>query len=160
MQRLLPLTTAVLMAVILSACASFNPRTFDPLARASNDIVTALTERPSLPRFSPLRQSFATALNDVKPHVKSSKEKTLFGEYEVVDERLGEMLTVWEGLEKEVEMLPVTQPLGAALKTRYELGVNTNDPPSIYVNEALLALRDDIKARIDKTKESLAATPK
>ena len=150
------LVAAVLM-LSATACAHFNPALFTPLDRAGREIAGVMKDRPSLPKFKPLRQSFSTALNDVRPRVESARERTLFGDYEVIDQRLGEMLAVWEGLEeREESMIPVTGALGTQLKTRYELPVNTNQPPSIYANEALYALRDDIVKRVDEAHTAIA----
>lgn len=147
------LTRGLLLISILagvSACARFDPKIFAPLDQTGHAIVTALTDQPSLPRFRPLRQSFSSALADVQPKAQSARERAVLGNYEVVDARLSEMLTVWDGLESRDEaMLPVSSPLAGALKQRYDLPVNTNEPASIYANEVLVALRDDIKARLD-----------
>jgi hypothetical protein len=149
MVRYLRGALAVLLMLTATACAGFDPQLFTPLDQTGRAIADALKERPSLPKFRPLRQSFGVALNDVRPRLRSARERTLFGDYEVIDLRLSEMLAVWEGLEeREESLMPVAGTLAAQLKTRYELPVNTNEPVSIYANEALYALRDDIIQRI------------
>jgi hypothetical protein len=145
-------------ALVLSAtaCAGFDPQLFIPLDRAGRAVAVSLKERPSLPKFRPLRQSFGAAINDVRPRLQTSRERTLFGDYEVIDQRLSEMLAVWEELEERDEsLLPVSETLASQLQTRYGLPVNTNEPASIYANEALYALRDDIIQRVDKAHELL-----
>ena len=67
------------------------------------------------------------------------------------------MLTVWTGLvERDEVLIPVSGSVGGALTERYELPVNTNEPPSVYANEALAALRDDIRQRLAAAGEALA----
>ncbi|MEQ1868979.1 MAG: hypothetical protein ABL961_03030 [Vicinamibacterales bacterium] len=146
-----PLLVVALLVLPLTgaACARVHPETFAPLAQTGQSIVVALTDRPTLPRFRPLRQAFGSALAEARPKARSSTEHRMLNAYEAVDERLSEMLAVWEGLNaRQEERLPVTRPLGAQLKARYDLAVNTNEPVSIYATEALVALRDDIKERL------------
>lgn len=148
-----PLIVVALLVLQLTgaACARVHPQTFVPLAQTGQSIVVALTDRPTLPRFRPLRQAFGVALAEARPKAHSATEHRMLNAYEAVDERLSEMLDVWEGLDaRQEEGLPVTRPLGAQLKTRYDLAVNTNEPVSIYATEALVALRDDIKERLGR----------
>ena len=147
---------ALLALSCLSACARVNPQRFQPLVESGRAIASALTTGPSLPAFRPLRQQFSTALTTVKPTLQSAAERTIFGEYEVINQRLEDMLTVWTGLmERDEAMLPVGQPLGQGLKERYDLPVNTNEPPSVYANEALVAIRDDITQRLTAAASAL-----
>ena len=148
---------AVMLMLSATACAVFDPQLFTPLDRAGQAVVASLKERPSLPKFRPLRQSFNAELSAVRPRVQTARERTVFGDYEVVDQRLSEILAVWEGLEeREESLIPVSGPLAAELRTRYELPVNTNEPPSIYANEAMYALRDDIVQRLDTAHAAIA----
>ena len=50
---------------------------------------------------------------------------------------LTDLELVWEEQDKrDVEMLPIREALPARLAREYDLPVNTNEPPSIYTEEA------------------------
>lgn len=150
------LLAALVLAPLVTACASVNPQTFAPVIQSGQALVDALRDRPSLPAFRPLRQNYSSALATVRLTLQSSAERTIFGDYEVVDARLEEMLAVWTGLvDRDETMLPLAQPIGETLKARYALPVNTNEPPSVYASEALAALRDDITQRLTTAGEAL-----
>lgn len=61
----------------------------------------------------------------------------MLAEYEAALKNLTDLQLVWEAKDARGEMLPIREELPARIAREYELGVNTNEPPSIYADEAM-----------------------
>lgn len=63
----------------------------------------------------------------------------MLAEYEAALKNLTDLQLVWEEKDARGEMLPIREEIPARIAREYELGVNTNEPPSIYADEAMAA---------------------
>ena len=61
----------------------------------------------------------------------------MLAEYEAALKNLTDLQLVWEEKDARGEMLPIREEVPARIAREYELGVNTNEPPSIYADEAM-----------------------
>jgi len=133
------------------SCRGVERQHFQRLDEAGQAIEASIRERVDLPRYRPLLETFSAALSDTRIHVQTSRERALLAQYEAAYLGLNDMLLVWEAREaRGSEMLPIREELPARIAREYELGVNTNEPPSIYASEALqtisTASRDKLAA--------------
>jgi hypothetical protein len=116
-------------------------RTFQGIERASQAIQTAIDGKATLPQYRQLCTTFSTELSAVKAQVSNTRERAVVAEYEAAMKRLTDLQLVWEDKEaRGSDMLPIREELPARIAREYELGVNTNEPPSIYANEAQQAI--------------------
>jgi hypothetical protein len=56
-------------------------------------------------------------------------------------------------------MLPIREELPARIAREYELGINTNEPPSIYADEALQAIWKAARGHLRAASQSLGLGP-
>jgi hypothetical protein len=138
------------------ACTHLDRQRFTTLDHAGNDLIVAMNRSVTLTEFRTLVGTFDSALTDTKAHVSTSSERALVVEYEGAGQGLQDMLTVWHHRnEEQQELMPVTDPLAARLAKTYDLPVNTNEPTSIYASEALRALRDATKEKLEAAHTAL-----
>src|SRR5262249_30150191 len=81
--------------------------------------------------------AYAAALSTVRPRVTRSEDRAVLAEYEAALKNLTDLQLVWEEKDARGEMLPIREEVPARIAREYELGVNTNEPPSIYADEAM-----------------------
>jgi len=131
----------VLLLIWAVACSGVDRRSFQGVERASQAIQTALDRKATLPEYRQLYAAFTTELSAVKAQVTNGRERAVVAEYEAAMKGLTDLQLVWEDQEaRGSDMLPIREELPARIAREYELGVNTNEPPSIYANEAQQAI--------------------
>jgi hypothetical protein len=97
--------------------------------------------KTALLRYQELLAAYAAELSGVRTRVTNTHERAVLAEYEAALKSLTDLQLVWE--EKDArgsDMLPIREELVARIAREYDLGVNTNEPPSIYTNEAMAAI--------------------
>ena len=125
----------------ICACGTADRRMFESVERASKAIQVAVDGKAPLPRYRELLDTYAAELSDVGPRVRDSRGRTALAEHQTALKSLTDLELVWE--EKDTrgrEMLPIREELAARVAREYDLPVNTNEPPSIYVDEAMTAI--------------------
>jgi hypothetical protein len=125
--------------ISLVACRTVDRRAFRDVERASTALQTALDGKAGLPRYRELLNTYEAALSTVRPHVTRSGDRAVLAEYEAALKNLTDLQLVWEEKDARGEMLPIREEVPARIAREYELGVNTNEPPSIYADEAMAA---------------------
>jgi hypothetical protein len=123
--------------ITLVACRTVDRRAFRDVERASTAVQTAIDGKASLPRYRELLNSYEAALSTVRPRVTRSEDRAVLAEYEAALKNLTDLQLVWEAKDTRGEMLPIREEGNARIAREYELGVNTNEPPSIYADEAM-----------------------
>jgi hypothetical protein len=123
--------------ISLVACRTVDRRAFRDVERASRAVQAAIDGKASLPRYRELLNAYATALSTVRPQVTRAQDRAVLAEYEAALKNLTDLQLVWEEKDARGELLPVRDEVAARIAREYELGVNTNEPPSIYADEAL-----------------------
>ena len=126
--------------ISLSACWTADRRAFRDVERASTALQTAIDGKAGLPRYRELLNAYATALSTVRPRVTRSEDRAVLAEYEPALKNLTDLQLVWAEKEARGEMLPIREEGPARIAREYELPVNTNEPPSIYADEAMAAI--------------------
>ncbi len=94
-----------------------------------------------LPQYRELLSTYTAELSGVRGRARNTRERAVLAEYEAALRGLTDIQLVWE--EKDArgsDMLPIREELPARIAREYDLGVNTNEPPSIYADEALHAI--------------------
>jgi len=128
----------VFLLIWAGACQRLDRRAFDGVEKASRALQTAVDSQTSLPTYRQLLSTYVTELAAVRGRVSNAPERAVLAEYEAALKGLSDLQLVWEDKEaRGSEMLPIRDELPARIAREYELGVNTNEPPSIYATEAL-----------------------
>lgn len=139
----------VFLLIWAGACQRLDRRAFAGVEKASQALTTALDGQTTLSAYRPLLNTYASELATVRGRVTGSAERDVLAEYEAAFRGLTDLQLVWE--EKEArgsEMLPIRDELPARIAREYELGVNTNEPPSIYATEALHRIWEAARAHL------------
>jgi hypothetical protein len=123
--------------ISLVACRTVDRRAFRDVERASSAVQTAIDGKAGLPRYRELLNEYAAALSTVRPRVTHPADRAVLAEYEAALKNLTDLKLVWEEKDARGEMLPIREEVPARIAREYELGVNTNEPPSIYADEAM-----------------------
>jgi hypothetical protein len=127
--------------ISVSACRMVDRRAFQDVERASKAVQTAIDGQAGLPRYRELLSAYAAALLTVGSRVTRSQDRAVLAEYEAALKNLTDLQLVWAEKDARGEMLPIREEVPARIARDYELGVNTNEPPSIYADEAMGAIR-------------------
>jgi hypothetical protein len=146
----------VFLLIWAGACQRLDRRTFNGLEKASRALQTAVDGQTSLPTYRQLLSTYASELAAVRGRVTNGPERAVLAEYEAALKGLNDLQLVWE--DKEVrgsEMLPVRDELPARIAREYELGVNTNEPPSIYATEASHRIWEVARSHLEKAGRAL-----
>jgi hypothetical protein len=94
-----------------------------------------------LPQYRELLAAYATEVSGVGTRATNSHERAVLAEYEAALKGLTDLRLVWEAKDaRGSDMLPIREELVARIAREYDLGVNTNEPPSIYADEAMAAI--------------------
>ena len=150
----------VFLLIWASACTGRDRRTFPGVERASKAIQAALDSKPTLPQFRELLSVYSTELNGIRARVASPRDQTVLKEYDAALKGLTDMQLVWEAKEaRGSDMLPIREELPARIAREYELGINTNEPPSIYADEALQAIWKAARGHLRAASQSLGLGP-
>jgi len=111
-------------------------------------------------QYRQLLARYATELSSVAPLVKSSRGEKALAEYQAAFKGLTDLDLVWEEKDtRGLEMLPIREALPARIAREYELGVNTNEPPSIYAGEALATIRETARRHLRAASVALGSGP-
>ena len=147
----------VFLLIWASACTGRDRRTFLGVERASKEIQAALDSKPTLPHFRELLGVYSTELNGIRARVASAPDQAVLKEYDAALKGLTDMQLVWEAKEaRGSDMLPIREELPARIAREYQLGINTNEPPSIYADEALQAARQAARQHLTNATRLLA----
>jgi len=147
----------VFLLIWASACTGRDRRTFPGVERASKAIQAALDSKPTLPQFRERLSVYSTELNDIHARVASSRDQPVLKEYDAALKELTDMQLVWEAKESRgSDMLPIREELPARIAREYQLGINTNEPPSIYADEAMQAARQAARQHLANATRLLA----
>lgn len=125
--------------ISLVGCRTVDRRAFRDVERASTALQMAIAGKAGLPRYRELLDAYEAALSTVRPRVTRAADRAVLAEYEAAFKNLTDLRLVWEEKDARGEMLPIGEELPARIAREYELGVNTNEPPSIYADEAMAA---------------------
>jgi hypothetical protein len=81
----------------------------------------------------------------------NSRERSVLAEYDAALKGLTDIQLVWEDKDARGSvMLPIREQLPARIAREYDLAINTNEPASIYADEALSAIWVAAKAHLTK----------
>jgi hypothetical protein len=147
----------VFLLIWVIACTGLDRRTFLRVERASKAIQAALDGKTTLPQYRQLLSTYSTELSGIRARVTTSRDQAVLAEYDAALKGLTDIQLVWE--EKETrgsDMLPIREELPARVAREYDLGVNTNEPPSIYADEALQAIRQAARKHLANATRLLA----
>jgi hypothetical protein len=138
------------------ACGGVERQRFVRLDEAGRAIEQGISQKADLARFRQLLDAFATELAAAGPRVSTVREGALLSRYQEAYTGLTDMRLVWEARQaRGSDMLPIREDLPARIAREYELGVNTNEPPSIYANEALEAIWARTREKLATASRSL-----
>jgi len=147
----------VFLLIWASACTGRDRRTFLGVEQASKTIQAALDSKPTLPQFRELLSVYSTGLNGIHARVASPRDQPVLKEYDAALKELTDMQLVWEAKEaRGSDMLPIREELPARIAREYQLGINTNEPPSIYADEAMQAARQAARQHLANATRLLA----
>jgi hypothetical protein len=147
----------VFLLFCVAACTELDRRTFLGVERASKAIHTALDGKATLAQYRELLNTYSTELSGIRSRAANSTEQTVLSEYEAALKGLTDLQLVWEAKEtRGSDMLPIREELPARIAREYDLGVNTNEPPSIYADEALQAIWQRARGHLAKATKLVA----
>jgi hypothetical protein len=113
---------------------------FDAVERASKAIQTAMAGKAARLQYRQLWGAYMLELSIVEPRVTSARGRQALAEYEAALKGLTDLDEVWEAKDTSgSELLPIRDELAGRVAHEYALPVNTNEPPSIYADEAMQA---------------------
>jgi len=96
----------------------------------------------------------------MRARVTGAREQAVLKEYDAALKGLTDIQLVWEAKEtRGSDMLPIREELPARIAREYDLGVNTNEPPSIYADEALQAIWKAARGHLRAASQSLDFGP-
>jgi hypothetical protein len=128
----------VFLLISATGCDRLDRRAFQGVERASTALQAAVDGKTTLPAFRELVAVYSTELSGVQQRVSARADRALLSEYEAALKGLTDMRLIWEAKDaRGSDMLPIREELPARIAREYDLGINTNEPPSIYANEAL-----------------------
>ena len=128
----------VFLLISATGCARLDRRDFQGIERASTALQAAVDGKTTLPAFRERLAAYSTELSGVHQRVTAGPGRQVLSEYEAALKGLTDMRLIWEAKDaRGSDMLPIREELPARIAREYDLGINTNDPPSIYANEAL-----------------------
>jgi hypothetical protein len=144
------------LVVASSACRGLERQHFRGLDAAGRAIDTAVAAKSDLARYRQLLGAFSTELSGARTRAVTAEEKTVLAQYESAHTALTDILLIWEAKEaRGSDMLPIREPLPERIAREYALGVNTNEPPSIYASEAMQTIWAAARTRLDSARAAL-----
>lgn len=154
------LFVCVFLLIWAGACQRLDRRAFDGVEKASRALQTAVDGQPSLPVYRQLLATYTAELATARGRVTNAPERAVLADYEAALKALSDLRLIWEDKEgRGSEMLPIRDELAARIAREYELGVNTNEPPSIYATEAMRAAWDAARAHLRAARATLGFGP-
>ena len=150
----------VFLLIWAIACTGVERRTFQGVERASGAIQAALDGRPTLPQYRELLRAYSTELSGARAGGTTSRGRATLAEYDAALKGLTDIELVWEAKDaRGSDMLPIREELPARIAREYDLGINTNEPPSIYANEALTAISAAVRGHLQAARRTLGSGP-
>jgi hypothetical protein len=148
----------VLLLISASACRTVDRRAFDGVEHASKAIQAAMDGKTALlPQYRELLSAYTAELAGLRTRATNIRERAVLAEYETALKSLTDIQLVWD--EKDTrgsDMLPIREELAARIAREYDLGVNTNEPPSIYADEAMAAIWNRARGHLTSATKLLA----
>ena len=147
----------VFLLIYVTACTGLDKRTFLGAERASKALQAALDGKATLAQYRELLSSYSTELTGIRARVATPRDEAVLKEYVAALKGLTDLRLVWEAKEtRGSDMLPIREALAARIAREYDLGINTNEPPSIYADEALQATRQAARKHLANATRLLA----
>lgn len=147
----------VFLLIFAIGCRDVDRRAFQSVERASTTVQTALDNKATLAQFRPLLAAYSAEVSAAESRASTPGERRLLAEYQAALKALTDVQLVWEEKEaRGVQLLPIREALPARLKREYDLPVNTNEPPSIYADEAMTAAWDAARQHMRAASAALA----
>jgi hypothetical protein len=128
----------VFLLISATACHSLDRSAFAGVEHASNAIQAAIDGKATLSAYRELLVTYAAELLRARERVTTQRDRAVWSEYEAALKGLTDVRLIWE--EKEArgsELLPIRDEVPGRIAREYDLGINTNEPPSIYAGEAM-----------------------
>ena len=139
----------VLAAAVFTACSTIDGRRFQGISVTVRAIDAAVTGKAGLEKYRQLLADYDRELATAKAKAQTTREHQLVGQYETARPGLQDILLVWDAREaRGSDMLPMSDTLSARIAREYNLGVNTNEPPSIYAGEAMQTIWDATRPKL------------
>jgi hypothetical protein len=146
----------VFLLISATACHRPDRRGFEGVERASKAIQDAIDTKATLPRYRELLDTYSTELSGAQQRADASRERAVLSEYEAALKGLTDIRLVWEAKDaRGSEMLPIRDDLPARIAREYDLGVNTNEPPSIYADEAMHTIWEAARRHLRAARQAL-----
>jgi hypothetical protein len=141
---------------LAGACQGLDRQHFERLETAGHEIQAAIDGKAALPRYRELLDRFSAELTTTKGRVQTSRERKVLSQYEMAYRGLTDIRLVWEAKEaRGSDMLPIREDLPARVAREYDLGINTNEPPSIYAGEALQTIWTTSRSKLEEASRML-----
>jgi hypothetical protein len=152
--RLTCVLSSIGLIAVASACAGVDAQKFAGLHHARTVLVAEVPSQVNLTRYRDLVRGYSTEVVAAQARMATAGERELLKKFEAAEAGLKDVLAVWEARDsRDSELLPLSDPLFSRLQKEYDLPVNTNEPPSIYANEAMSAIWGRTKATLQTTDE-------
>jgi hypothetical protein len=143
------------LAMAGAACAGVDSQKFAGLHHARTVLVAEVPSQVNLARYRDLVRGYSTEVVAAQARMETSGERELLKRFEDAESGLKDVLAVWEARDRgNSELLPLSDPTFSRLQKEYDLPVNTNEPPSIYANEAMSAIWGRTKATLEATERN------
>jgi hypothetical protein len=139
----------VFLLISAIGCGGLDRRAFEKVERTSKAVQAAIEGKTTLPKYRELLGAYSAELAAVRQRVTTARGHAALAEYEAALKGLTDIRLVWEDKDaRGSDMLPIREELPARIAREYDLGVNTNEPPSIYADEALEAIWKATRAHL------------
>ena len=146
----------VFLLGLAGACQGLDREHFERLETAGQDIEAAIDAKAALPRYRELLDRFSAELASAQGRVQTSRDRKVLSQYEAAYRGLTDIRLVWEAKEaRGSDMLPIREDLPARVAREYDLGINTNEPPSIYAGEALQTIWTTTRSKLAEASRML-----
>jgi hypothetical protein len=146
----------VFLVALAGDCRGIDRRHFEGLETARQGIEAAIDAKAGLPRYRESLDKFSAELASAKARIETSRERHVLSQYEAAVPGLTDLRLVWEAREaRGSDMLPIREDLPARIAREYDLGINTNEPPSIYAGEALQTIWTATKTHLEEASRML-----
>ena len=150
------LSLCFLLLVAAAACRGLDSQHFRGLDAAGRAIGSAVAAKSDLAQYRQLLAAFSSELSGAKTRATTAEEKAVLAQYESAHTALTDILLVWEAKEASgSDMLPIREALAERIAREYDLGINTNEPPSIYASEAMQTIWAAARTRLESARAAL-----
>jgi hypothetical protein len=126
------------LVAAMATCHGVDRQQFRTLDGAGRSVAAGVEAKAGLAQYRQLVAVFSNELSKAREQAHTPADVALVEQYEGASAAMNDLLLVWEAREASgSDMLPIREALPARIAREYELGVNTNEPPSIYAGEAM-----------------------